>query len=66
MLTPADPLMPLKDDAFINQAKAGYWAILAALGAGEHRRRALQELNMLHSARARALLAEIDLARTSR
>ena len=54
----------LSDDAFINQAKAGYWAILAALGAGDHRRRALGELNALYSARARALLAEIDLANT--
>jgi AcrR family transcriptional regulator len=51
----------LSDEAFLNQAKAGYWAILAALGAGDHRRRALNELNHLHSARARALLAEIDL-----
>ncbi len=55
----------LSDEAFLNQAKAGYWAVLAALGAGDHRRRALHELNALHSARARALLAEIDLA-TSR
>jgi hypothetical protein len=55
----------LSDEAFLNQARAGYWAILAALGAGDHRRRALRELNDLHSARARALLAEIDLV-TSR
>lgn len=52
----------LSDEAFLNQARAGYWAILAALGAGDHRRRALSELNRLHSARARALLAEIDLS----
>lgn len=51
----------LSDDAFLNHAKAGYWAILAALGAGEYRRRALRELNDLHGARTRALLAEIDL-----
>ncbi len=51
----------LADDAFRRQAKAGYWAVLAALGAGEHRRRALRELNDLHGARTRALLAEIDL-----
>jgi AcrR family transcriptional regulator len=51
----------LSDDAFINQAKAGYWAILAALGAGEYRRWALRELNLLHGARTLALLAEIDL-----
>jgi AcrR family transcriptional regulator len=51
----------LSDDAFRNQAKAGYWAVLAALGAGEYRRRALRELNDLHGARTRALLAEIDL-----
>ena len=56
----------LSDEAFTNQAKAGYWAILAALGAGDHRRRALQELNALHGARARALLAEIDLANPRR
>ena len=56
----------LSDAAFINQARAGYWAVLAALGAGDHRRRALQELNALHGARARALLAEIDLAHTRR
>ena len=58
----------LSDQAFLNQAKAGYWAVLAALGAGDHRRRALRVLNDLHSARARALLAEIDLetTRTSR
>jgi len=49
----------LSDEAFLNQAKAGYWAILAALGAGDHRRRALRELNDLHSARARSLLADI-------
>jgi AcrR family transcriptional regulator len=55
----------LSDEAFLNQVKAGYWAVLAALGAGDHRRRALRELNDLHRARARALLAEIDLA-TSR
>ena len=54
----------ISDEGFLNQAKAGYWAVLAALGAGEHRRRALRELNALHSARARALLAEIDLAST--
>jgi AcrR family transcriptional regulator len=54
----------LSDAAFLNQAKAGYWAILAALGAGDHRRRALRELNALHGARARALLAEIDLTTT--
>ena len=51
----------LSDEGFLNQAKAGYWAILAALGSGDHRRRALRELSDLHSARARALLAEIDL-----
>ena len=51
----------LSNDAFRNQARAGYWAVLAALGAGEYRRRALRELNDLHSARTRALLAEIDL-----
>lgn len=48
------------DDAFRSHARAGYWAILAALGAGEHRRRALRELHALHGARTRALLAEID------
>jgi hypothetical protein len=51
----------LSDAAFLDQAKAGYWAILAALGTGDHRRRALATLNDLHRARARALLAEIDL-----
>ena len=51
----------LSDDAFINQARAGYWATLAALGTGDHRHRALHQLNALYSARARALLAEIDL-----
>jgi AcrR family transcriptional regulator len=51
----------LSDEAFLNHAKAGYWAILAALGTGDHRRRALGVLNDLHRARARALLAEIDL-----
>jgi AcrR family transcriptional regulator len=51
----------LPDDAFRNHAKAGYWAIVAALGAGEHRRRAQGELKVLHGARTRALLAEIDL-----
>jgi AcrR family transcriptional regulator len=51
----------LSDDAFRNQAKAGYWAVLAALGAGEYRRRALRELKDLHGARTRAMLAEIDL-----
>lgn len=50
----------LADDAFRNQARAGYWAILAALGAGAYRRRALRELNALHGLRTRALLAKID------
>lgn len=54
----------LDDEAFLSQAKAGYWAVLAALGAGEHRRRALRELTALHGAPARTLLAEIELAIT--
>lgn len=53
----------LTDDGFREQAKAGYWAILAALGAGDHRRRAIQMLNDLHAVRARMLLAEIALGR---
>lgn len=56
----------LSDEGFLNHAKAGYWAILAALGTGDHRRRALQTLNELHGARAKALLAEIDLKRAER
>lgn len=50
----------LSDDAFLSQARAGYWAILAALGAGDHRRRALTTLNALHIAGAPSPLAELD------
>lgn len=49
----------LSDAAFRNHAKAGYWAILAALGSGRHRRRALQELNALHDAASRSRIAGI-------
>jgi AcrR family transcriptional regulator len=38
----------LSDDAFLKHAKAGYWAILAALASGDHRRRALRELRDIH------------------
>lgn len=41
----------LTDDAFRSHAKAGYWAILAALASGEHRRQALRELTDIHSNR---------------
>ena len=51
----------LSDDAFLSTAKAGYWAVLAALAAGEHRRRALRKVTELHTARAHALLVDIDL-----
>ncbi len=51
----------LTDDAFRSHARAGYWAVLAALASGEHRRRALRELNDLHGARTRRLLAGINL-----
>lgn len=51
----------LTNDAFRSQVRAGYWAILAALGAGEHRRRALRELDDLHAAPTRRLMARIDL-----
>lgn len=54
----------LSDEGFLNHASAGYWAILAALGTGDHRKRALNKLNELHSARVRALLAEIDVKRS--
>jgi AcrR family transcriptional regulator len=51
----------LSDAAFLDQARAGYWTILAALGSGEHRRRALQQLNALHDAAARSPGARIDV-----
>lgn len=52
----------LSDAAFLSQAKAGYWAVLAALGTGDHRRRALSELQRLHDARAPTASSELDLA----
>ena len=51
----------LTDGAFLSQAKAGYWAILAALGSGDHRRRAVRELNQVHSALSATQRAEIAL-----
>jgi len=51
----------LSHHAFLHQAKAGYWAILAALGRGDHRRRALKELNALHGAASHGLGGGIDL-----
>jgi len=42
----------LSDADLMTQSRAGYWAILAALSAGEHQDRALAELKALHQARA--------------
>jgi len=50
----------LSDDAFLNHAKAGYWAILAALASGDHRRRALRELRDIHGSLTPPITARID------
>jgi AcrR family transcriptional regulator len=50
----------LSDDAFLNHAKAGYWAILAALASGDHRRRALRELRDIHGSVTPPITARID------
>jgi AcrR family transcriptional regulator len=49
----------LSDDAFLKHAKAGYWAVLAALASGDHRRRALRELKEIHGSVTPPGLAEI-------
>ncbi len=50
----------LSSDGFLDQARAGYWAVLAALASGDHRRRALRELQSLHSTRKGAHHAKLD------
>jgi len=50
----------LSNDAFLKHAKAGYWAVLAALASGDHRRRALRELRDIHGSVEPPGAARID------